>query len=76
MSEARSVAGTGPIPEDELIEARTILDLTGELDVTSNVSLFASVQNITDEVYIVSFSPAGARPGLPRTFLAGIKARF
>jgi Fe(3+) dicitrate transport protein len=76
VSDARSVAGTGPIPEDERIEARTIIDVTGELDVTSNVSLFASVQNITDEVYIVSFSPAGARPGLPRTFLAGIKARF
>ena len=34
---------------------------------------FVSVQNISDEAYIVARRPAGVRPGLPRTFVAGLK---
>lgn len=75
-AEARSVAGQGSIPANRRIDARTILDLSAEYDVTANASLFASVENLTDKVYNVAFSPAGARPGLPRTLLGGVKLRF
>jgi Fe(3+) dicitrate transport protein len=70
------VAGQGSIPANRRIDARTTLDLSAEYDVTANASLFASVENLTDKVYNVAFSPAGARPGLPRTLLGGVKLRF
>jgi Fe(3+) dicitrate transport protein len=76
VDESRSTAGTGAIPASELIESRTIFDISGEYDVARNASLFASVCNLTDETYVASFRPAGARPGLPRTFLGGIKVTF
>jgi Fe(3+) dicitrate transport protein len=76
VDETRSVAGSGAIPDNQRIDSRTLLDLSGEFDLTAGASLFASVQNLTDEVYNVAFRPAGARPGAPRTVLAGVKMRF
>ena len=69
---SRAVAGSGPIPDGERIEARTLLDLAADWDVTPSATLFASVQNVTDEVHNVGFSPAGARPGAPRIATAGL----
>lgn len=54
-------------------DARTIFDLTGEVEIAKGTRLFATVQNLFDEEYIVAQRPAGARPGLPRTFFAGLK---
>ena len=76
VDEARSVAGSGPIPADERIDSRTLLDLRGEFDVGEALTVFAGVQNLTDEVYNVAFRPAGARPGAPRTVLAGVRLAF
>ncbi len=76
VSAARSRAGSGAIPAGGRIDDRTLFDLSGEYRLTAGTRLFASVQNLTDEVYNVAFRPAGARPGAPRTFLAGIKLQF
>lgn len=76
VGEARARAGTGTIPENQRVDSRTIFDVSGEVDVTRDASLFASVHNLTDEVYNVGFRPAGARPGMPRTFMAGLKVNF
>lgn len=76
VDEARAQAGTGAIPEGQRVDSRTLFDISGEYDVTRNASLFASVQNLTDEDYNVGFRPAGARPGMPRTFMAGVKVEF
>lgn len=76
VSETRSVAGTGSIPANRKIDARTLLDLSGEYEFTMGVALFAQVQNLTDEVYNVAFAPAGARPGAPRMIMGGMKLRF
>jgi Fe(3+) dicitrate transport protein len=76
VDEARSRAGSGAIPDSQRVDSRTLFDVSGEYDVTPNASLFASVQNLTDEVYNVGFRPAGARPGMPRTFMAGLKVDF
>lgn len=76
VSEARAVAGSGPIAADERIDARTLVDVAGSFDLTGNVALFASVQNLTDEVHNVAFSPAGARPGAPRMAMGGLRLRF
>jgi len=76
VDETRSVAGSGTIPDTQRIDGRSLLDLSGEFDLTDDASLFASVQNLTDETYNVAFRPAGARPGAPRTFLTGVRLRF
>ena len=72
----RTVAGQGPIPEGQGTDAHFVVNVFGELDVTEDVRVFASVQNLTDAAYIVARRPAGARPGLPRTVMAGIKLRL
>ncbi len=76
VSEARSVAGTGPIPADRLIDDRTLVDLSGRFEMIPGVDLFVQVQNLTDEVYNVAFSPAGARPGAPRMVMGGLRVAF
>ena len=76
VDETRATAGKGEIPVGERIDSRTLVDLSGEYDVTDAASLFASVTNLTDETYNVAFRPAGARPGAPRSWLAGVKVRF
>jgi Fe(3+) dicitrate transport protein len=35
--------------------------------------VFAGIQNITDERYVVARRPAGARPGLPRSIAVGVR---
>ena len=37
------------------------------------VTLFVTVQNLTNQAYIAARRPAGARPGLPRMLMGGIK---
>jgi Fe(3+) dicitrate transport protein len=76
VDETRSEAGSGSIPANERIDSRTLLDLSGEFDVTERAALFASVTNLTDEEYNVAWRPAGARPGMPRSWLAGVKFAF
>lgn len=76
VGEARAVSGSGPIPADERIDERTLVDVAGEIEMVEGLSLFATVRNLTDEAYNVAFSPAGARPGAPRMALAGLKAKF
>ena len=51
-----------------------IADISGYIRLTDELRLTASAHNIFDKKYIVSRHPIGPRPGLPRTFLAGIKA--
>ncbi len=76
VDEARSQAGSGQIPQSQSVDRRTLFDVSGEYDVTSNIRLFASVQNLTDDIYNAGFRPAGARPGMPRTVMAGVKLDF
>lgn len=76
VSATRGFAGSGAIPAAERIDARTVVDLAGEVDLMPGISAYATVQNLFDDRYNVAFSPAGARPGAPRLALAGLRARF
>ncbi len=58
VDETRAVAGTGAIPDNQLINERVIFDLAAEYDVVPGVTLIGIVENLTDEVYSVSFGPA------------------
>jgi Fe(3+) dicitrate transport protein len=76
VDETRAEAGSGSIPPNQRIDSRTLLDLSAGYDVTDRTSLFATVTNLTDEEYNVAFRPAGARPGAPRSWMAGVKLQF
>ena len=69
----RTRAGSGPIPQLFSTDARWVLDMTVEYGLTEGTRLFASVQNLANNEYVVARAPAGARPGLPRTFTGGIR---
>ena len=75
-SAARDTAGTGSIAPSERIDDRVVIDLSARFELREGVDLFGSVTNLTDEVYNVSLSPSGFRPGLPRAFLGGVKMNF
>ncbi|MCL6250422.1 TonB-dependent receptor [Altererythrobacter sp. KTW20L] len=76
VSETRSTAGQGPIAVGDRINARVLVDLAAEFDVTDNVSVFGTVQNVFGETYNAGFSPSGARPGAPRLWMIGLRGRI
>jgi Fe(3+) dicitrate transport protein len=75
-AETRATAGTGAIADNDRIDSRLLFDLSGEFRVARGMRLFASVENLTDETYVAARRPSGLRPGMPRTFWAGIKVDF
>ncbi|MEX0730043.1 MAG: TonB-dependent receptor [Aquisalimonadaceae bacterium] len=76
VAAARATAGSGSIPRDDKLESRVLVDVAGEYAFTDNVKAFGSVENLLDEEYVAGWRPAGARPGMPRTFWAGMKVRY
>jgi len=74
VSRMRTVAGQGPLDSSEATDSRLIQNLTAEYRLTEDgTRLFFTVENLTDRVYVAARHPAGLRPGLPRTFMAGIR---
>ncbi|MEX1993072.1 MAG: TonB-dependent receptor [Steroidobacteraceae bacterium] len=76
VDEARAAAGSGAIQPSGRIDSRTLVDLSGEYDLSERLRLFATAENLGDETYNVALRPAGARPGAPRTVMAGFKLKF
>jgi TonB dependent receptor-like, beta-barrel len=60
----RTVAGQGAYVASSSTDSYVVLNVSGEYELTSGASLFASVQNLADNSYIVGRHPAGVRPGL------------
>lgn len=69
----RTLAGQGALVATGATDAYFVLNVSGEYALTAGASLFASVQNVADNRYIVGRHPAGVRPGLPRLVQAGLK---
>lgn len=76
VSEMRTKAGRGDIPDDEKADSRFVADFSVEYTFLGDYQIFARVRNAFDETYIVARRPYGVRPGLERTFLMGITANF
>lgn len=72
----RTVAGQGAIPENNKVGNFFILDANVSYLLQKQIALFASVNNLTNEVAIVSRHPAGLRPAMPVSWLAGLKVNF
>lgn len=75
-SDMRAVAGNEAVTGIDLIPQVAVLDASVSYQASNIISLFASGTNLTNEVYIVSARPAGVRPGMPRAFQVGLRARM
>ncbi len=76
VSEIRTEAGQGDIPDLERVDGRTVVDLASDYHVTDDVRLFFQVLNLLDNDYAVARQPYGLRPGRPRTAIGGLSVRF
>ena len=74
--EFRTMAGSGPIPAEELVPSNFVLDFSGKYFYNENISLTLNVLNMLDETYAVARVPAGLRPGHPFGIYAGIAFRY
>ena len=69
----RTLAGQAAYVAAESTDSYFVMNVSGEHKLREGATLFASVQNLADNVYIVGRHPAGVRPGLPRLIQAGLK---
>ncbi|MCB9680062.1 MAG: TonB-dependent receptor [Alphaproteobacteria bacterium] len=69
----RDVAGQGELVDTERVPAAFTLDVAADVALSKVVSLYATVNNATNAVNLVSFRPFGARPQAPITALFGLK---
>lgn len=76
LSAARSRAGSGDIPSGERLDDRVLFDVSANYFLLDTVELFATVRNLFDETYVAGRLPIGARPGLPRTAIGGVRITF
>lgn len=72
QSERRAFAGQGPIAANELLDAHTVVDFSGYVEILDGVRVRGKVENVFNEVYIAADRPAGLRPGLLRAFWVGV----
>ncbi len=72
-SAMRTEAGAGPLDPERATDRYVVFSLNGEWEIRGQGTLIGGVQNLTDRTWVVSRRPAGARPGLPRTFFAGFR---
>ncbi len=75
-SRMRTIAGQGSILTEESTDSYFLLDASGSYQATSTINVFVNIRNLLDEIYIVSDRPHGIRPGLPRTFMGGLKVNI
>jgi Fe(3+) dicitrate transport protein len=75
-SAMRTLPSQGAVPAENLIPAYMLLDASVNYNLSSYISLFGSVTNITNAAYLVARRPAGLRPGMPRAFNIGLRANF
>jgi Fe(3+) dicitrate transport protein len=75
ISDMRSKAGSGSVPSNQKIDAHWVFDVAGEYYINDNISSFVTVNNVFDETYTASRSPAGLRSGLPLTAMVGVKIK-
>lgn len=73
IDEMPVVAGRSDLKSTEKTEDAWVFDLGASYEVADGARVFSKIRNLFDEEYIVARRPAGARPGMPQTFFAGIE---
>ena len=60
----------------KIVDGHTVFDGVFHYNYTKKGNIYLRMDNILDKSYIVSYRPFGARPGKPRSILAGVVHRF
>ncbi len=76
QSSMRTVAGRGSVPQSQKVDAFLNLSVSGEYALSPWTSAFIAIQNLTNEHHVAARRPAGARPRLPRSAMAGLRLRL
>ncbi len=76
VGEVPATTGTAIDQEPQRIPAFMVLDVATTYRWSPRIEVFASVQNVFDDAYLVSLVPAGSRPGAPRMIFGGMRFRF
>ncbi len=72
----RTLAGSGNIPQNERLDAFTVVDFSAKYHVSPHFSLTGNVINLLDETYAASRVPSGLRPGHPFGAFGGLTLQF
>lgn len=76
MDKMRTTPGQGEILSNEKTDSYFVLDVSANYSAHKNITLFVNATNLTNQIYVVARRPAGLRPGMPRAFNIGLKAKF
>ncbi len=76
VAEMRTVAGVGTPVKSQRTDAQQVVDLSANYQLGRNSMLYFTVNNLFDDVAIVSRRLVGARSGKPRSLLLGYKVDF
>lgn len=75
-SAMRAEAGSANLSQAEHIPPYLVFDGGVKYYLNKQISFNITVRNIANKAYIVALRPAGLRPGLPRVFQFGIRAKL
>ena len=75
-SAMRDVAGRDDAMASEFTDSALVLSAAADVAFAGWGKLYATVENLLDEVHIASRRPFGARPGAPRLIVVGYKNSF
>ena len=76
VGEMRDSPGQVRIPAAERIPRHYVLDLAGHYAPTERARVYFTLQNFTNNAYVVSRRPFGARPGMPIQLMVGFEYQF
>lgn len=76
ITEMSEASGTGVKLEGVMTSDISQIDLAAWYQINQSLRLYSKLDNLTDEVNIVSRRPFGARPGKPRQLVLGAKYAF
>ncbi len=76
IDDMRTVASQGSVSASERTESAFVVDLAAAYKLNDRAELFTRMENATDQTWIASRRPAGARPGQPRMTYVGMRIQF
>lgn len=71
-----SICTQASCDEFERADSALLFDFSAHYEINSSWTVYALVENISDQLDIVAREPYGARPGKPRTFMLGTRVNF
>lgn len=70
----RDAAGQGELADVD-VPGHWVLDLAADVNLWGPVSVYTTLNNVTNNAYLVSRRPFGTRPGRPFHMMVGVKVR-